>query len=331
MPIHSGRSGSQTPSLFRPDTPPTDFLFNAGPGRKNIDALPYLTVFDLGSKDSKVTWLAGVNYQPDPDTLVYAKVTTGFKGGGFDAVGTYGPETNLAYEAGLKKSFGDGGQHNLNFGAYYYDYKGLQVSVLLDTTVGGQTFNAGAATIWGLELEGAFELGPNTLLDFSANYLNTKYDELFAQFNVFTVPGTGDDLNGIGDLDPTAPGIQQPDFAGNRAPFSPEWILTGGLSHEFDLGGVGSLTARANTTFKSSYFTDFYNYNDGRQGAYTQSDLNLEWKSMDEMFSVLAFVRNLENERPLSYGGYTSAGPDDVFNWQFGTPRTYGIRVAIDY
>ena len=37
-------------------------------------------------------------------------------------------------------------------------------------------------------------------------------------------------------------------------------------------------------------------------------------------------------EASLTYGGFTSAGPnDDVFNWQFGAPRTYGVRLAVDF
>ena len=322
--------------IFRGTTPPPGgapdaALFNAGVGRKNFANLRYLQTLNLASDEDKITWLAGLNYKPNPDTLIFAKVSTGFKGGGFDAVGVYKPESNTAYEAGWKQTFGGTGQHQFNLGGFYYDYKDLQVSVLLDTTVGGQTFNAGAATIWGAEASANIELDENNFFHASFNYLNAEYDELFAQFNVFTVPGTGADLNGIGDLNPTTPGVQQPNFAGNRAPFSPEFIVTVGYDHIFRLGAAGTLTAKANTTFKSEYFTDFYNYRDGRQQALTQTDLALEYKPENERFTVVAFVRNLENTRALTYGSFTSAGPDDVFNWQFGTPRTYGIRVGVDF
>ena len=294
--------------------------------------LPYLQTFNLVSNDDKITWLLGLNYQPNADTLIYAKVSTGFKGGGFDAIGTYGPESNTAYEAGAKLTFGPSGNIQFNFGGFYYDYTGLQVSVLLDTTKGGQTFNAGAATIWGLEAEGIIDFEQGTTISLTANYLDATYDELFAQFNVYTVPGTGDDLNGIGDLDPNTAGIQQPNFAGNSAPFSPKWVIRAGIEHEFDLGpSVGTLTATANTTYKSSYFTDFYNYNDGRQRSFFQSDLSLEWRDPSDMVGVQAFVRNVENTRALTYGSFVSAGPDDIFNWQFGTPRTFGVRFSLDY
>ena len=302
------------------------FIFNSGTGRQDLSvATPIL----LSSDESKVTWLLGLNYQPNSDTLIYGKVSTGFKGGGFDAVGDYAPETNTAYEIGWKQAFGDSGQHQFNLSGFYYDYRDLQVSVLLNTAVGGQTFNAGAATIWGVEATADIELSDNDRFHASFNYLNAQYDELFAQFNVFCVGGCA--LNGIGDLDPNTAGVQQPNFAGNRPGFSPEFIITAGYEHVFDLGASGTITANIDTTLKSSYFTDFYNYRDGRQSGFTQTGASLEYKPENGNFTVQAFVRNIENTRPLTYGSFVSAGPDDVFNWQFGAPRTYGVRVGIDF
>lgn len=60
------------------------FIFNSGPARQNFTGV---TPLNLDMDESKVTWLAGVNFQPNPDTLFYAKALTGFKGGGFDSVG----------------------------------------------------------------------------------------------------------------------------------------------------------------------------------------------------------------------------------------------------
>ena len=319
--------------LVAAGTATTNYLFGSGPARKNILALPYLQKYNLASSESKVTWLADLNYKPSTSTLIFAKVTTGFKGGGFDSVGVYKPETNTAYELGWKQSFGEHHQHHFNFGAFYYDYKDLQVSVLLDTTKGGQTFNAGKATIYGLEASADFKLDADTGFHASVNYLHSRYDELLAQYNVFTVPSTAanGNLNGIGDLDPVKPGIQQPNFAGNTPPFSPQFIITVGLDHVFKLGDAGTLTARVDTTFKTRYYTDFYNYRDGTQDAYSQTDVSVEYKPLNKRFSVQAFARNLENERPLTYGSFVAAGPTDAYNWQFGAPRTYGVRVGVNF
>jgi iron complex outermembrane recepter protein len=321
------------PFAFGPNNPS---MIGAGPGRKDFDTIR-ASVQDLGNDEGKGTWLVGLNYTPADRTLIFGKVSTGFKGGGFDSIGTYRPETNTAYEVGIKKNFGSSGQHYINASAFSYDYKDLQVSVLLDTAVGGQIFNAGKATIWGLELEGGFKLSDNDAVTASANYLHAKYGELLGQYNVFCIPADSvagcdsGNANGIGDLDPNTPGIQQPNFAGNTAPYSPKVVLALEYDHTFHLGSAGTLKASAASRYKSSYYTDFFNYNDAQQKAHTQSDVSLEYKPQGKHFSAQAFVRNLEDKRPLTNAGFISAGPDDIFNFQFGQPRTYGVRLGADF
>ena len=73
-----------------------------------------------------------------------------------------------------------------------------------------------------------------------------------------------------------------------------------------------------------------FNYNDGRQDGYTSTDVSLKYDS-GGAWTLSVFGRNLEDERPLTYASFTSAGPDDIFNWQFGMPRTYGVRLAVEY
>lgn len=308
--------------------------FGAGIGRKNIWGAGNPTgasYVNLKSSENKLTWLAGLNFKPNDDTLVYGKVSTGFKAGGFDSVGLYKPESNTAYELGLKKSFGPGAKSYFNLSGFYYDYKDLQNAILLNTAVGGQVFNAGKATVWGIEAETLIKLSDYDTFTASFTYLHSRYKDFLGQYNVFTVPGTGSDLTSVGDLNPATTAIEQPNFAGNTTPYSPEFSITVGYDHVFDLGSAGTVKASAFTTFKSEYFTDFYNYNDLKQKALTSTDLSLEYKPENKMFSVTAFVRNLEDTRALVYGGYVAAGPDDILNWGYGSPRTYGIRVGVEF
>ncbi|MEQ1580225.1 MAG: TonB-dependent receptor [Steroidobacteraceae bacterium] len=304
-----------------------------------------------GASENKTTWLAGLNYKPDADTLYYGKVSTGFKGGGFDALGAFGPETNTAFEVGLKKQFGQNGQHVFNASAFRYDYKGLQVNVLIDSAVGGQTFNAGSATIWGLEADGAFELTDNDHVNLSFNYLNNKIDELRASFGVYCVrtqpfagpPGLGalpggcgadagflPDITSVGDVDPVTPGVQNPNFAGNDLAYAPDVIVRLGYDHVFHLGSENTVTFRANTTYKSDYFTSFYNYRDSQQEAFFTSDASLEYGN-GKGLTVSAYVNNMSNKRILTNGTFTTAGPDDIWNYQFGSPRLYGLRLSMDW
>ena len=308
---------------------PASPLFNAGQVR--ITAAP-TSVTRPSAQAGKFTWLVGLNYEPAPDTLIYGKVSTGFKAGGFDSVGDYAPETNTAYEAGIKKSFGSS---SINFSGFYYDYKDLQAAVLLDTTIGGQVFNAGGATIWGLELDASIKVFDGGRFTASVNYLDSKYDDFLASFAVFCASETHPTLGcltGLGDLDTdltTAP-ITQPSLAGNRTPQAPRWVIAAGYEHTFDLGGAGTLTPSIFTRFKSSYFLDVFNFNDSRQKSLTQTDASLEWRDSSEKFGIQLFVRNLENKLPLTFAGFTAAGNDDIYNFQFAPPRTYGVRLLLD-
>lgn len=310
---------------------PASPLFNTG--LVDIDAAP-LSVTRPSAKADKFTWLAGLNYEPDRDTLVYAKVSTGFKPGGFDAVGSYDPETNTAYEAGVKRSFG---RSTVNFAGFYYDYKDLQASVLLDPSIGGQVFNAGGATIWGLEAETTLRVFDRGRFTASVNYLKSKYDDFLASYPVFCrsaiAPLNCGSINGIGDLDSdiTSAPIDQPQLAGNRPPLSPRWVLTAGYEHTFDLGSAGFITPSIFTRYKSSYYLDIFNFRGSKQGGYMQTDASIEWRHPSDIFGVQFFVRNLEDKQPLTYAGFTSAGPDDIYNFQFAAPRTYGVRLMIDY
>ena len=311
---------------------PSSPLHNTGQVR--ITAAP-LSVQRPSASAEKFTWLAGLNYKPDADTLVYAKVSTGFKAGGFDSIGSYAPESNTAYETGIKRSFGTGGANFVNLSGFYYDYKDLQASVLLDNSVGGQVFNAGKARIWGIELDTSLRVLENGRFTASVNYLNAKYQDFLASYAVYCASSTlpSGCITGLGDIDAnsTAAPIVQPNLAGNRPPQSPRWVIAVGYEHRIDLGDAGSITPSVFSRYKSSYFVDIFNFNDSRQKAFFQTDASLEWRTANDKFGVQAFVRNIEDNQPLTYAGFTAAGNDDIYVWQFGTPRTYGIRLNFDF
>ncbi|NWK98688.1 TonB-dependent receptor [Sphingobium lactosutens] len=295
------------------------FRFNSG--LVEITA-PATNALNLRYNGDHFNYLVGLNYKPNADTLIYGKMSTGYKAGGFDSVGTFKPETNTAYEGGLKFNFGGAARNQFNVAGFYYDYKDLQNDVLLDAALGAQTFNSGKATIYGIEVETVINLSPNDRFNATFNYLHAKYDEFIASYAV---------------LNPAVPNqtsllaIDNPNLAGNRLAQTPKFVIGVGYEHVFDLGSSGTITANAFSRFKSDYFLTFFNYNDSRQAAYTQSDLSLSYKPENGKFNVQAFVRNLENVRPLAFAGYIAAGPDDIFNFQFGAPRTYGVRVSFDF
>jgi iron complex outermembrane receptor protein len=261
---------------------------------------------DNGAGDwDKTTWLADVDWRFATDKMLYAKVSTGYKAGGFDNVGRYDPETLTAYEIGSKNRFLDQ-RLQLNAAAFYYDYKDQQTSVFISTTVGNAVQNAGSSKVKGLELDLEALVTENDRARFVVNYLDTRYDQLLTTRNVVGADSVPVDL------------------AGNEAPQAPKWTLVAGYDHTWHLLG-GQLTASLDSRYKSDYFLTAFNWEADRQKAHTITNFQLGYTSPDSRWDVAAYVQNIENERTLTYSAFNGS-TINIYNFIFGPPRTYGGR-----
>ncbi len=133
------------------------------------------------------------NWTPKLDftdqTLVYATFGHGYKAGGANPPGalflsyisagdvasithplTFEPEFINAYELGTKNTLLDGAL-TLNGNVFYYDYKGYQISEIVDRTSINLNFDA---TIKGAELETTWEPLPGLKFSFSGGYEQTR-------------------------------------------------------------------------------------------------------------------------------------------------------------
>lgn len=163
---------------------------------------------------------ASISFQPDSVNNFYLSYSQGFKGGGFDprAQTTATPDFDLSgtvtpdevfqfmvfepeevdsFEAGWKVQHPNY-RHALSI--FYADYTDVQVpgSVGVDTdndgiadTFTGVTTNAGAATMMGIEFEGAATLGDDVFrpgdsvnLAWTLGYLDGEYDQFINAFGV---------------------------------------------------------------------------------------------------------------------------------------------------
>jgi iron complex outermembrane receptor protein len=259
------------------------------------------------ASSDKVTWHTGLDYQLTPDNLLYAKVDTGYKSGGFTIVAPYDPETLTAYELGSKNRF-LGGTLQANFSAFYYDYENQQVTQFISSgPLTGQStvLNAGASEIYGAEAETTWLMSDADKIDFSVAYLS-------AEFTDFSV------ANGASNLS----------LAGNDVIQSPEWSLGLGYEHSFMFAG-GTLTPRVQSQYRSSSYLTFYNRPNDRQEAYTLTDLSLGYARDDKSWSVQAYVRNVENTLVLTNAD--QGGPYAATRYQFGAPRTFGLRLQVNW
>jgi iron complex outermembrane receptor protein len=271
------------------------------------DACPGRTSEQQTASSSKLTWSAGIDYHPARDHLIYAKVSSGYKAGGFDTIGSFGPENIMAYELGSKNEFLNG-HVTFNAAAYYYDYKNQQIQVLLNLQGGFITQNAGASRIYGLETDTVVRLTPNDRISLTANYLNAKFTSYSGQY------GT---ISGV---------VYPADLSGNRPTLAPKFVSVIGYSHIFHLDDRSSLTASASTRYTSSYFLSVKNWAGSRVGGYWKSDAGLEYNNSLSNLSLRLYVHNIENKVVNSYADYIANPGEYVF--EYTEPRTYGLQLT---
>lgn len=155
--------------------------FDADPGTAGNQLVQSRSVaFD------EITGRAVIDWQVSPDNLVYASYSRGYKSGGinpplqpiFAVPESFGPEQIDAFEIGSKNTIG-GGVLQLNATAFYYKYKGLQLSRIIARTSVNDTIDA---DIYGVEIEAVVRPDPDWLINMGFSYLNTKVkgDQFFS-------------------------------------------------------------------------------------------------------------------------------------------------------
>lgn len=142
-------------------------------------------------KSDGPTWQAGLDWQVDPQTLLYAVSRRGYKSGGINPVITilspqgekdplfpFKPEKVTDAEIGLKKEWnlGDGIGLRTNVDAFYTWYKDIQV-VQRQVYIGSDAAtNAQKAHVLGVEFEGLLRIGRSLAINATYSFNEAKYD-----------------------------------------------------------------------------------------------------------------------------------------------------------
>ena len=185
---------------------------------------------------SKLNWAATLQYQATPDLMLYGRVATGYKAGGFNVRAVndgYNPEFVTSYEAGIKSDLFD---RRLRFNGtlYYMSLKDKQLNQLQASTSGLTTItvNAGEAEYKGVEIE----LEALPIDGFRLNAAFGYNDPKFKTFMYFD-PATGTSVD-----------------IGNRAKFTYSSKVTLNAGAEVSIGRVagGQLSARLDYAYRSS-------------------------------------------------------------------------------
>ncbi len=261
-----------------------------------------------GSAESnKTTWTAGVDWNLSNWNLLYGKVSTGYKAGGFTGAGSYKPETLTAYEIGSKNRFA-GDTLQLNAAAYYMEYTDQQLNQFSDPQAGAQTVNADSR-IYGLEANLIALLDPIGRFELGVNYLD-------AEITGFVPPA---------NFNPAV----SASIVGNDVPMSPDLTASASFEHAWENALGGTIKGTVQAKYESSKYFSANNFASTFQNDNTVLNASVSYQREDSDWTWQLYGRNLTDETVLIDASEVYVA--NSYQYSFAPPRTYGIRVTANF
>ncbi|MBU3069501.1 TonB-dependent receptor [Aestuariicella sp. G3-2] len=270
-----------------------------------------------------VSWSVNLEHDLTPDIMMFATVSTGVKGGGFDARFLrendnpnfeYEEEEALNIELGIKSTLLDGAM-TLNATVFQTTVEDYQVSIF-DGATAFFVQNAAEIESRGLEVDLRWQATDSLTVGFAGSYLDAEYTDFenapcWVSQTAGGVPGCVNDGR---------------DASGDPNIFSPEYAANLNFDYRRPIGN--SLEFRA--TWNINYSDEYYNAGDldpdiALIDSYTKHDLRLAIGGADGMWDVALLGRNLTDE-------YSSGNNNDqpLVNGngfaQLDLLRTYAIQ-----
>jgi len=283
--------------------------------------------------DDSVSPRFGVEYQVNPDLLLYVSATSGFKSGGFaenDPRNSFRPEEVWSYETGAKHTLWDG-RARLNAALFYADYRNLQTQQIEAVTNIRRISNADKARIYGVDFEATVRPLDSLTLSLAGEYLHTRMGDASLCSPIAPCSGA---------VPPFNAGIQNP--SGNPLPNAPKFSLTTGVDYEIPLA-TGKVQAHVDAAYRSrayfSYFgiAELANGTEISQPSYV--NLNAQLSYGQSNWTVDLYGQNLTDELvrtwqdAISVFSGTAPLSDNgtIVTTRFAPPRTYGVRVRYSF
>ncbi|WP_176594046.1 TonB-dependent receptor [Sphingobium sp. EM0848] len=298
-------------------------------------------------KSSAPNWTIGLDYRPIDNLMLYAKVSRGYKAGGFNAYAVnlqftqFGPEYVTDWEAGFKSDFRVANRPvRLNVNGFNMDYSQIQrgLADFNPTTrqSGAATLSTAKAVIRGVEIEAMFK--PVDALEIGGNY--SHIDAHYKSFT-YTAPQPVWDCNST----------TSNNFAKTTTPdlrciplqyLAPDIFSVYGrlaLPTPDNVGNVSLFVSYAWTSSRQQAGNQLEKFRGtnvtwepgAKLPSYGLLSASLDWKkAMGTDLDVSVFGTNLLNKQYFmsNSGVYNQVGSQSQI---FGEPRMYGIRLRYNF
>ncbi len=304
-----------------------------------------LTIPDAQQGSSEADYVdfrIGVEFDLSDDHMVYGKISSGHKAGGFNdsfqgfVPEIFDPEDIVVFEVGSRLTYEAFGNPAIfNATAFYYDYSNQVFQDLTcinfderEQECNGFALvnrNVGASELYGLELESRMVFENNLSLDLFATILDSEVTE-------GTVADVREQDFGNGGITPLI------DLTGNKLPLQSDFEITARLAQQIELRG-GSLDWQILAKYRDDYFLSQFNERDivllsgetrsalevghpELQEGFATINVGLGYTTQDGRYRFEAYGQNITDEEASQ-----KAIVGNTVNVRFlNDARTYGFR-----
>jgi iron complex outermembrane recepter protein len=294
-----------------------------------------------------------INYDFTDTVMGYISEARGYKPGGFGYGPTprYEPETNTAWEAGIKSRWLDN-RLQFNFSAYKYDYKNIEAGYSYNVAQASgpalpiiSVTNVGDQEFYGAEFDVQFMATPDDRLQIGGSAEHAKYlSYQVKSWPNYVIPGvTINPATGLPYTSQPAGSTNSPPplLAGTPVPLTPEWSGTASYDHTFHLGNGGAIDTDLFVTFRGRQLYTYVwagypnaQYPDPNAGTHYVAhplwdtthfvpDFSLKYSAPGNKWTITAYVHNMFDQLVFqTKGASTSTG---LITGTPQPPRTYGL------
>lgn len=261
-----------------------------------------------------------MQYDLSDKSMLYASVSEGYKGGGYNSratlpelVGPYEEETVIAYEVGIKSDLMND-RLRLNIAAFFNKYDDLQASVQRPGAIRAEsiTTNVAEVEIKGLEIEMTALVTDNLRIGANVGLLDSEYTKFC------------DDTDGASAYFPS-------NCNGFEQEFRPgQWLIAEDQTHldlpnapdtsasllfDYDLPiTIGTVALHADLRYTDKYNTWGRSLDPGfYRDSVTLVNAHVSFSDRDERYRITLYGKNLTDEEVMSGAVVTGTNPITQF------------------